>query len=115
MQIDYFHRTVEDLTQTIQSLMPGAARLVYIHHPYLEHLTAHGAGFSSMVAETVAAVALRHEAKFYDATEDLRQEFGRHPENFYIPNDLHLNEHGLQAYGVAVAKFLAGNVIQRQP
>jgi hypothetical protein len=48
--------------------------------------------------------------RFYDATADLKLAFGDEPQAYYIPGDMHFNEPGLRAYGIAVAKFLAANL-----
>jgi hypothetical protein len=42
-QIAYFEATLDDLTRTVLEQMKGdASRLIYLHHPHLEHLQAKG-------------------------------------------------------------------------
>jgi hypothetical protein len=106
-QIAYFERTLEDLTQTGLSLTGTGNRLIYIHHPHLEHLQPTGATFNDIVSDTIHQAALRHNVGFYDAKADLRAAFAERPERYYIPNDMHFNALGLRAYGDAVAKYLA--------
>jgi len=107
--IKYFDATLEDLTKTVLSGV-GRHGIVYIHHPHLEHLRSGGDAFNDVVSTTVREVAARHNARYYDATEDLKAQFGLHPERYYIPDDMHFNEHGLRAYGVAVARYL-GSIV----
>jgi hypothetical protein len=106
-QVEYFMARLEDLTQTVLRLTDSADKLVYIHHPHLQHLKASPGRYNNIVSEALREVASRHHVRYYDATDNLKAEFGGVPENYYIPNDMHLNETGLRAYGVAVAKYLA--------
>jgi hypothetical protein len=105
-QIAYFRATMEDLTRTLVSHSGSPDSSVYIHHPHLEHLAAGSGAFNDIVATTVASVASRYGAGFYDASADLQREFGADPRKYYIANDMHLNELGLRAYGLAVARYL---------
>jgi hypothetical protein len=105
--IAYFATTLDDLTQTVVSRMGTPDALIYIHHPHLPHFGAAGAAYNNIVSDTVREVASRHHVRFYDATEDLRAEFGTEPQKYYIPHDVHFNADGQRAYGVAVAKYLA--------
>jgi hypothetical protein len=108
----YFEATLEDLTSTILARVEDPNRLVYLHHPHLGHLIDRGRRFNNVVADTVRKVAERHAVKFYDATADLKVAFGNEPETYYIPNDMHLNEIGLRAYGLAIAKYLTPIVVR---
>lgn len=108
--IAYFQAMLEDLTQTVVSRMGTADAVVYIHHPHLQHLGAPGVVFNNIVADTVREVASRHRVRFYDATEDLKTEFGAEAQKYYIPNDVHFNAAGTRAYGIAVAKYLAATL-----
>jgi len=105
--IAYFAATLEDLTHTVVSLTGSPQGLIYIHHPHLENLHTKGDVFNSVVSDTIDEVAVRHNVRFYDATDDLKTAIGAEPEHFYIPNDMHFNERGLKAYGLAVVKYLA--------
>ena len=109
-EIAYFETTLEDLTRTVVSRMGTADAVVYIHHPHLQHLGAPGVVFNNIVADTVREVASRHRVRFYDATGDLKAEFGAEPQKYYIPNDVHFNAAGTRAYGIAVAKYLAATL-----
>jgi hypothetical protein len=106
-EIEYFTRTLEDLTQTVVTLMGTPQSLIYIHHPHLEHVSSAGVVFNNVVAETVQDVATRYNVRYYDATTDLKAEFGEDPQKYYIPDDAHFNADGTRAYGMAVAKYLA--------
>jgi lysophospholipase L1-like esterase len=106
-QIAYFEATLDDLTKSVLRLAGEPERLVYIHHPHLEHLKADGASFNNIVSAALRKVASRHHVRYYDATEDMKVQFGNTPENYYIPNDMHFNEAGLRAYAVAVSRYLA--------
>jgi lysophospholipase L1-like esterase len=106
-QVEYFMARLEDLTQTVLRLADSADKLVYIHHPHLQHLEASPGRYNNIVSEALREVAARHHVRYYDAADDLQVEFGGTPENYYLPNDMHLNAAGLRAYGVAVAKYLA--------
>jgi hypothetical protein len=105
--IEYFRTTLDDLTQTVISRIGTPDGLIYIHHPHLPHLGAAGTVYNNIVSDTVREVASRHHVGFYDATEDLRAQFGTEPQKYYIPQDIHLNVDGTRAYGIAVAKYLA--------
>ncbi len=107
-EIAYFKETLDDLTNSVISLMGGPHGLVYIHHPRLQHLRATGAVFNNIVAQTVAAVAADHHVRFYDATHDLKSAFGGEPEKYYFPKDVHFNPLGTSMYAKTVAQFLAG-------
>ena len=104
--IAYFAGTLEDLTHTVVSRM-GPQGFIYIHHPHLENLRTKGDVFNNVVSDAIREVATRNNVRYYDATDDLKVEFGAAPERYYIPNDMHFNERGLQAYGLAVAKYLS--------
>jgi hypothetical protein len=105
--IDHFEATLDDLTQTVLARTGRPDRLIYLHHPHLEHVRTSGPMFNTIVFATVSQVASRHNVQYYDATEDLRKEFGAKPENYYIPDDMHFNAAGIRAYGIAVARRLA--------
>jgi hypothetical protein len=105
--IAYFAATLQDLTVTVARLMGGPQGLIYIHHPHLENLRSSGDAFNSIVSDTIRDVAGRNNVRYYDATDDLKVEFGAAPERYYIPNDMHFNERGLKAYSLAVGKYLA--------
>ncbi len=107
--IDHFESTLEDLTSSVVARLGGPDRLVYLHHPHLEHLRTSGA-FNDIVSTTIRKVASRNGAKYYDATKDLKAEFGGEPEKYYIPDDVHFNALGQRAYGLAVARFLAREI-----
>jgi len=105
--IAYFAATLQDLTATVTKLMGGPQRLIYIYHPHLEHLRNTGGVFNSIISDTIRDVASRNNVRYYDATDDLKLQFGAEPEPYYIPNDMHFNERGLKVYTLAVAKYLA--------
>jgi hypothetical protein len=107
LEIEYFRNTLEDLTQTVVTRMGTPNALIYIHHPHLGHLSTAGGAFNNLVSEILRDVASRHDVRYYDATEDLRQEFREEPQKYYIPDDMHFNSAGTRAYGTAVAKYLA--------
>jgi hypothetical protein len=109
-QIAYFATTLDDLTETVVSLMGTPDALIYIHHPHLQHLGGAGAAFNNIVSDTVREVASRHRVRFYDATEALKAEFGTELQKYYIPHDMHFNADGTRAYGIAVAKYLAATL-----
>jgi hypothetical protein len=111
-QIEYFKTTLEDLTRTVLSRMGGPDKLVYVHHPHLEHLKTDGDVFNDVVSAAVRDVAAWYNVRYYDATADLRAEFGTVPERYYIRGDMHFNPEGLRAYGTAVAKYLAASVLR---
>jgi hypothetical protein len=105
--IRYYAGSLEDLTRTVVGLMGDPQRLIYIYHPLLYNFGTKRVVFNSVASDTIREVAARHNVRYYDATDDLRKVFGGAPERYYIPNDMHFNERGLQAYGLAVAKYLA--------
>jgi lysophospholipase L1-like esterase len=113
--IAYFAATLDDLTHTVVSLMGGPQDFIYIHHPRLENPRPKGYVFNNIVSDTIREVATRGHVRYYDATDDLKTEFGATPERYYIANDMHFNERGLQAYSLAVAKFLATAVPGDKP
>src|SRR5206468_1111871 len=106
-EIEYFRSTLEDLTQTVVTRMGSPDALVYIHHPHLGHASTTGVVLNNLVSETLRGVASRYNVRYYDATEDLKVEFGDVPEKYYISDDVHFNAAGTRAYGMAVGKYLA--------
>ena len=107
-QIAYFGATLDDLTNTVLRQIAGdASRLIYLHHPHLEHLQSRGDIFNNIVSETVAEVAARYHVAYYDATDDLRTQMGDAPSKYYMPNDMHFSAAGYRLYGIDVAKYLA--------
>jgi hypothetical protein len=110
VQIDYFETTLEDLTDTVITLMSGPQGLIYIHHPHLENLQTSGDTFNDIISASIRKVAARHGVRYYDATDELKAEFGASAPQYYIPNDVHFNERGLRAYGIDVAKYLAAAI-----
>lgn len=105
--IQYYATTLEDLTRTVIGLVGDPQRLILIYHPFLYNLRTKGVVFNSIASDTIRQVAARNNVRYYDATNDLKMAFGGAPERYYIPHDMHFNERGLQAYGLAVAKYLA--------
>jgi hypothetical protein len=105
-QIAYFAASLEDLTRTVTKLAGGPDRLVYIHHPHLQHLLPGPGRYNHIVAETIGEVAARNHVVYYDATADLAEQFGNAPQDYYGADDVHFNEAGLRAYSMEVAKFL---------
>lgn len=91
-------------------LLGGPHGLIYINHPHLENLHTSGEVFNNIVSDTIREVAARNNVRYYDATDDLKLQFGSTPERYYIPNDMHFNERGLKAYSLAVAKYLATTI-----
>jgi hypothetical protein len=106
--IDHFESLIEELTMTALGYLNSPSKLVFIHHPHLEHLSSDDRGhfWNSTIAETIKRVAARHNVGFYDATADLRRDFGVTPKQYYLPADMHFNREGLRHYGIAVAKEL---------
>jgi hypothetical protein len=109
-EIEYFKTTLEDLTHTVLTRMGTPDAFIYIHHPHLGHLRTADVVLNNLVSETLRDVASRHNVRYYDATEDLKAEFGDAPKKYYIPDDVHFNAAGTQAYGTAVAKYLAAHL-----
>jgi hypothetical protein len=105
--IGYFAATLQDLTDTAVRLMGSPQDVIYIHHPHLENLHTKGDVFNNVVSDTIGEVAARNNVRYYDATDDLKMQFGAVPGRYYIPNDMHFNARGLRAYGLAVANYLA--------
>ena len=105
-EIAYFKMTLDDLTNTVITLMGSPHDLFYIHHPRIQHIRTTGVVFNNIVAETIRKVAADHHVRFYDATDDLKSAFGGEPEKYYFPRDVHFNPLGTSMYGEAVAKFL---------
>jgi hypothetical protein len=96
--IAYFAATLQDLTETVTRLMGSSQGLIYIHHPHLENLRAGRESFNNIVSDTIREVAARNDVRYYDATDDLKVEFGAAPERYYIANDMHFNESGLKPW-----------------
>ena len=106
-EIAYFKMTLDDMITTVLARMDGPKTLVLVHHPHLGHLQSTGVVFNNVVSATLQEAATRRGVDYYDATEDLRKVFGREPEKYYIPDDMHFNPDGTREYGIAVAKHLA--------
>jgi hypothetical protein len=108
--IAYFRQTLSDLTTTILARMSDPGRLIYIHHPHLQHLANAGGVFNDVLADSVRDVAHQYNVRFFDATDRLRSEFDGNLGRYYIRDDMHFNSRGLRAYAIAVAKYLAGPI-----
>jgi hypothetical protein len=108
--IEHFESTLEDLTSTVVTRLVGADKLIYLHHPHLQHLRASG-GFNDIVSATIRKVASRNGVQYYDATDDLKAAFREEPGKYYIPDDVHFNALGQRAYGLAIAKYLAKELL----
>jgi hypothetical protein len=106
-QISHFSASLDDLTQSVIRLTGGPDKLVYIHHPHLQHLGGGKTRYNNIVSATLRAIASRHNVSYYDAADDLKARFGNAPEAYYIRDDIHFNAAGLQAYATFVASFLS--------
>lgn len=108
--IRYYEGSLQDLAQTVAQLMGGPQQLIYIYHPHLENVRTKGDVFNNVASDAIREVAARNNVRYYDATADLKMQFGAAPERYYIPNDMHFNALGLRAYGLAVAKYLTAAI-----
>lgn len=100
VEIAVFEARVDELLSTASALMGGREKVLVAYHPHLQHLQpdARGRFWNTFVRDTLERVARRSGVAFYDATDDLRQEFGASPQAYYWPNDMHFNFEGLAAY-----------------
>lgn len=90
--IAYFAATLDDLTETVTKLMGRPRGLIYIHHSHLEKPAHHRRVFNNLISDTIREVTARNNVRYYDATDDLKAEFGAAPERYFIPSDMHFNE-----------------------
>jgi hypothetical protein len=113
-EVEFFKRNLEDLSRTVVERMGSPESLLYIHHPHLQHLTSTGPVFNNVASETIREVATHNGIRYYDATEDLKAVFGAKAQDYYIPDDMHFNAAGTQAYAAAITKYLAECCIKKK-
>jgi lysophospholipase L1-like esterase len=108
-ELSIFRRNLSELVGVLGPALPSNRHIIFIRHPYLEHLTPLGKDFvwNGAVGATVAAFAKANGAQFFDAVPVLRQRFAPEPEKYYWPGDAHFNFEGQQLYADSVADFLA--------
>ncbi len=109
-ELSIFRRNLEELVGVLgKHVAPG--RIIFIRHPHQSHLETGADGkpkWNDIIASTVEQVARSHGAIYYDATPELRQQFGADAASYYWSNgDIHFNFKGQKAYSEAVARFLA--------
>lgn len=108
-EIAFFESRLDELALTLIALAGGPERILFTYHPHLQQLRAESGGrvWNSFVSDALNRVAARHGVRFYNATEDLRQQFGVGPQLYYWPNDMHFNFEGIAAYGRLLAPQIA--------
>lgn len=109
-----FRRNLQELAGVLKDYTQDGARVLCVFHPHLEHLQpdAEGRVWNDLVSSTVREACTANGFLFFNATGRLKQQFGRHPENFYWGDgDMHFNFEGLEAYSAAVADFMASRMI----
>ena len=114
-ELSIFRRNIAELIEVLGKYLSSPARIIFVHHPHLEQLTADGNGpiWNDLLASTVEKAATAHGAVFFDATPVLRSQFGARPERFYWKGDMHFTFEGLALYADSVADFLGAHVLAR--
>jgi lysophospholipase L1-like esterase len=114
-ELSIFRRNIAELIEVLEKGLSSPARVVFVHHPHLEQLTADAGGtiWNNLLASTVEKVATAHGAVFFNATPVLHRQFGTGPESFYWKGDMHFTFEGLALYADSVADFLGAHVVAR--
>jgi lysophospholipase L1-like esterase len=116
--ISVFRQNLQEMAEVLKDYTNDGRRVVCIFHPHLQHLKPDAAGrvWNDLVSSLVQEACVANNFYFFNATATLKQRFGSHPESLYwSKDDMHFNFKGLEAYSLAVAEFMALNVISRRP
>lgn len=105
-EILFFRDNLAELVETLIYLMNDKKRILFIYHPHLQHLKPDKYGFfwNNFVSETLKKVCEKYQVNFYNAAEDLKNNFKGQPEKYYIRYDMHFNYDGLKRYADLVAE-----------
>jgi len=104
-EITFFENNLTELAETLIDLMGSKDRILFIYHPYLQHLKPDPTGFywNNFVSDGIKKICDKYGVAFYDFTEDLRKNFKGKPEKYYFVPDIHFNRRGIKMYGELVA------------
>jgi hypothetical protein len=113
-QIAFLSADIRELAVTLAALLPGSDRVLFVCHPYLQHLVPEADGFvwHRLVADAVARIANETGVGFYDAASDLRLAAGGDPASLYWRNDMHFNFRGTRVYGRLLSDRLTPLIAQ---
>lgn len=103
---DFFEQNIDELAQTLISLMKDKKRILFVTHPHLDQIAANKEGrmMLPLVSSIVRKVTSKYQIGFYDASQDLKDEFGDEAFEYYVPHDIHFNYKGIRAFGQRVGK-----------
>lgn len=110
-----FRQNLQELAEVLKDYTKDGKKVLCVFHPHLQHLKpdpATGRVWNDFVSSTVREACTANHFLFFDATMTLKQQSGSRPEQLYWrEGDMHYNYEGLEAYSLAVAKFMASDMI----
>ena len=110
-----FRQNLQELADVLKDYTEDGSRVLFVFHPHVQHLKPDAAGrvWNDLVSSSVQKMSAANNFLFFNATGTLKQRFGSHPENFYWRSgDMHYDFKGLEEYSVAVAAFMASDMIK---
>jgi len=108
-EIGYFESNLTELMSTLAELLGDRGRILFVSHPYVQHLVPDESGwtYNTFVASAVAKVAATNGIDHYDATTDLAAAAAGDPASLYWGDiDMHFNFYGMRIYGGLIAERL---------
>ena len=109
-EINFFKKNIDELLETLISLIGDKKKILIIYHPHLHHVKPNEAGlyWNTFVSDAIQEVCDKYRVNFYNATQDLKEAFQGNPEKYYFSNDMHFNYKGLKTY----SDFLTERLIE---
>ncbi len=112
-EIESFRADLNELMDALTKLTGDPEKILFVYHPHIYQLVPDSRGFlwRQNVPPLIEEAAKNRGIRFYDASQDLKEKFGSHPEDYYVKNDMHLNENGLRIY----AELVGGKIPFKNP
>lgn len=103
-----FREDLNELMTTLIEQMGDPRKILLLYHPQLYQLTPDPRAFlwRPIVPGLLKEASEKFHIDFYDASQDLKREFGDRPDKFYREWDMHFYPNGMQAYSRFIAAKL---------
>lgn len=112
-EVALFEKNLNELADVLIDGLGAADKVIWVCHPHPQHIqVAQGeATHQRLVFDSVKKVAEARGIHYYDATSDLKREFGERYKDFYLPGDVyfHFNAAGLAIYSKCIFNALPGS------
>lgn len=108
-EIANFRKDLVELAETLIRLTGSPEKILFLYHPHLYQLTPDPRGFlwRANVPPLLTEISEKYGVDFYDATADLKKDFGERPDLFYREWDMHFYPNGMQAYSRRISEKLS--------